>query len=141
MASMSNYLEQKVLESVLNGAAFPTLTNIWIGLALTTAFTDAAYTTEISGGGYARVQLTGAFTVADAGGGQWIGGNTSGITFSVATGDWSGPGYTNPVVGWGLFDAATVGNLLIHDVLDTDLYVYSGAVVFFNPDTLQVEAQ
>lgn len=139
MSAMSDYLEEAFLKSLLNAIAFPSLPSLWLGLALATPFTDSSYASEVSGGGYSRQQLTAAFTIADAGGGQWQGQNTAAISIE-ATGDWGSPP-TDKVEGCGLFDASSGGNLLAHGALVTPLPVYAGNIVYFAPSALTVEAQ
>lgn len=135
MSAMSDYLEEVALNCLLNGAAWPSLPSVWLGLAVGSVFTDSSYASEASGGGYARKQLTAAFTTADAGGGQWQSKNTAGIAFVEATGAWG------EIVGWGLFDAASAGNLLVHGAWDTSRQVYTGNTFYIEPDGLVIEAQ
>ena len=130
---MSDYLKQVVLNCLLNGAAWPSLPSVWLGLAVDSAFTDSSYASEATGGGYARKQLTAAFTVADAGGGQWQAKNTAGIAFVEATGAWG------LIVGWGFFDANVAGNLLPHGAWDTPRQVYIGNIFYVEPGELTIE--
>jgi len=110
MAS-SDYLEQKILETVLNNAAFPTITATFVAL-FTTATNDAGGGTEVTdAGAYARVD-TGTFTsmtgITD---GQTE--NSAEIAFSQATASWG------TVTHIGLYDSGThgAGNLLYHGAL------------------------
>ena len=59
--SFSDYLEDKLLNHVFAGASYTAPTTIYVGLH-TTANTDAAAGTELSGNGYARQTV--AFTVS-----------------------------------------------------------------------------
>ena len=108
----SDYLEQKVLETVLNNVAFPTWTNSYVAL-YTVATNDAGGGTEVSGVNYARVDC-GAFTsmtgITD---GQTE--NSAEIAFAQA-----GAGGWGLLVGIGIWDAETGGNLLYHGTLGTD---------------------
>lgn len=99
MASKSDYLENKVLDHVLRNTALTSPTTVYVGLH-TVAPTDSTGGTEVSGGSYARQSV--AFDAASGG----ATANTSLITFPTATASWG------TVVGFGIFDAETAGNLL-----------------------------
>ena len=99
MAHMTNYLEAKVHDHVLGITAFPMPTGMHLAL-FTAAPTEAGGGTEVTGGGYARKAI--AFAAGAAG------ANSTAVSF-VATGAPFGT-----IVAWGLFDAATLGNLLIY---------------------------
>lgn len=135
MSAMSDYLEETFLKAVLNGVAFPSLPSIWVGLALTTAFTDSSFASEASGADYARVQMTAGWTITDIGSGQWQGKNTNPIVFPPANGDYSGP-----VVGWGLFSASSGDYMLIHSSC-TSKVIVSGNTVYIEAGALIVEAR
>ena len=79
--SFSDYLEDKLLNHVFAGASYTAPTTIYVGLH-TTANTDAAAGTELSGNGYARQTV--AFTVS--GTNPTEADNDSAIEFPVATG-------------------------------------------------------
>lgn len=128
MSAMSDYLEEAFLNWLLGGT-------VYLGLAISTPFTDSAYASEASGGSYARATLASAFTVADAGGGQWQASNAAGVSFVEASGDWG------EVVGWGIFDAAVAGNLLAHGSVDTPRTIYSGNTAHIEAGSLVFEAQ
>ncbi len=99
MASKSDYLENKILEHVLKNTSMTSPTTVYVGL-MTTAPTDAAPGTEVSGSNYARK----AITFAAASGGS-IAQNAD-VLFDVASGSWG------TIVGYGIFDALTTGNML-----------------------------
>jgi hypothetical protein len=112
--SKSDFLELELLDHVLGGAAmaYTAPTNIHVAL-FTVAPTDSGGGTEVTGGSYARVQVTNNatnFPAASAGLKQ----NGTAITFAQATADWG------TVVAFGLFDASTSGNLLYWGWLGTD---------------------
>jgi hypothetical protein len=57
MSAMSDYLENKLIDYVFRGQTYTPPGNTWIGL-LTTGTSDAnTGQVEVSGGGYARVQV------------------------------------------------------------------------------------
>ena len=122
---MSDYLEETTLDGVFNDGTVPTVLLPYVGLALNTAFTDSSYASEASGGGYTRVAVWvvayGMWEVSESSG-VWTAKNKQAIPFPVATAD-----YANDIVGWGIFDAPSAGNLLFHGtttsktVLETDM--------------------
>jgi hypothetical protein len=107
MAGFSDYYESKVLDHMLRGTAFTPPSTVYVAL-FTAAPTDAGGGTEVSGGGYARQSV--AFGAPSGTAPTQI-ANSADVTFPVATASWG------TVVAFGLFDAATAGNLLAWDNL------------------------
>jgi hypothetical protein len=107
--SKSDYLEAQILNHVLGGTTFTKPATVHVAL-YTTAPTDAGGGTEVTGGAYARVAVTNNATNFPAATGTSPTTKTNGtaITFPQATANWG------TVVGWGIRDAATAGNLLYH---------------------------
>jgi hypothetical protein len=106
MAEMSNYLENALINVTLRATAYTAPTNVYVGL-FTSDPTDAGSGTEVSGGSYARQEVT--FSSPSNG----VTSNSADIIFDQATADWG-------IVGWiGIFDALTTGNLLYHTDLNT----------------------
>ena len=101
--SFSDYLEDKILNHVLCGATYTPPSTVYVGLH-TSANTDAAAGTELSGNGYARQTIT--FTVT--GTNPTEADNDDAIEFPVATADWGTVSHA------GVYDALTGGNLLCH---------------------------
>jgi hypothetical protein len=99
--SKTDYAENKVLDHMTGKAAWGAVT-AYVGL-FTAAPSDAGGGTEVSGGGYARKATAAADWNAAAVGSTT---NANAITFATPTGSWG------TVTHWGLFDAATAGNLL-----------------------------
>ena len=60
--------------------------------------------------------------------------NTNNIEFTAATGSWG------TVTHWGLFDASTSGNLLIHGALGTSKTIGSGDILRISAGELDVTA-
>lgn len=118
----SNFLEDAILNHVLRGVAFPTLTSTHIGL-FTAAPSDAGGGTEVTGGSYARVTVTRTTAdwaaPADNAGAQRT-SNSAAITFPVPSANWG------VITHFGIFDAATAGNLLYHGALTTPKTVNNG---------------
>ena len=121
--SKSNLLEDGVLNHVFRAVAFPTLgVAVHVGL-LTAAPTDAGGGTEVTGGAYARVAVTRATTTfaapVDNAGSQRT-SNSAAVTFPTPTAAWG------TVTHFGIYDAATVGNLLYWGTLGTSRTIASG---------------
>lgn len=115
MSALSDYLESAWLNMLAQGQAF-SAPETHVAL-FTAAPSDSGGGTEVSGGGYARMQVNqdGATspywnTPVDDGGPQLIDNNGE-IAFPQATGDWG------EVVAIAIFDAATGGNMLYHGTL------------------------
>ena len=115
----SNYLNNKFLNMIFNGAAFTPPTTLYCGL-FTAAPTDAGGGTEVSGGAYARVAVTPNSTNFPVTSTQSI-SNAIPITFPTATANWG------TVVAAAFFDAATGGNMLYWGPLSVNQTINSGS--------------
>lgn len=104
MGALSDYLENKLLEHSMGKTAYTMPSGVYLGL-FTTAPTDAAPGTEVTGGAYARQKVT--FGNAAAGSIS----NSADVTFPKATANWG------TITHAALFDAATAGNMLWHGAL------------------------
>ena len=123
--SMTDYLETALINHVFRATAFTAPTTLYIRLN-TTACSDSASGTEVSGGSYARAAVTsgtGTWNAVSAGNGTTA--NTSAITFAT------------PSAGWGtvshveIMDAASAGNSLVCVALGTSKTINSGDTVTF----------
>lgn len=115
MAALSNYLENALLNAVLNNTSYTSPTTTYVGL-FTSDPTDAGSGTEVSGNSYARV----AASFGNASQGNCT--NDADITFAQATGNWG------TVTHFGLYDASTSGNLLFHGALTSSKAIESGDI-------------
>ena len=106
MAEFSNYLEDKLLDHVLNNVAYTSPTTTFVAL-----FTDnpgeGNTGTEVSGGSYARQVLS----VGAASSGVCT--SDADVTFPQCTATWG------TVTHIGIYDALTTGNLLMYTPLTT----------------------
>tara|TARA_B110000495_G_C22457566_1_gene285150 strand:+ start:103 stop:489 length:387 start_codon:yes stop_codon:yes gene_type:complete len=126
MAEMSDYLEVKLLNLTLNGAAFTAVNDPYVSLH-TADPTDAGTGAEVTGGSYARTAAS--FSTATVG----VVATDADVTFPTATATWG-------VVGWiGLWDAASGGNMLYHTALDTSKTIDSGDIFKITTGNLTVE--
>lgn len=118
MAGKSDYLENKILDHVLRNTAYTSPTTVYMGL-FTAAPTDAGGGTEVSTNNYARTAIT--FSAAASGAIT----NSADVTFPTPSGSWGA------CTHFGIFDAATVGNLLYWGALAQTETPLSGNVVKF----------
>lgn len=119
MAAMSDYLEAQVLNVIFRTQVAWKPAAIYFAL-FTAAPSDSGGGTEVTGGSYARTQVTQADANWNAPTTGGLTDNVNAITFPTATASWG------TVTHVGIFDASTAGNLLFHGalasskVVDTD---------------------
>ena len=116
MSAMSDYLENEILDPILGTGAYTMPSTVYVGLS-TGSFNDDNSGTELSGSGYARQSI--AFNAASNG----TADNSGAVDFPAATGSWG------TVSHFGLFDASTSGNLLIHGALTASKTVATGDIL------------
>lgn len=116
MSAMSDYLENKVLDHVLGTTAYTMPSTVYLGLS-TASFNDDNSGTELTGNNYSRITVS--FSTAASG----TTSNDSTLEFSAATGSWG------TVSHWGVFDASSAGNLLIHGAFTASKAIASGDIV------------
>lgn len=118
MAGFSDYLENKLLDHAFGGGDFTRPATVYLAL-FTAAPSDAGGGTEVSGNAYARVAVTNNATnfPAASGGAK---ANGTAITFPQATGSWG------TVTHFGIFDAASAGNLLGWNALTASKTIDAG---------------
>jgi len=127
---MSDYLENKLIDHIFRGVSFTAPTGLHVAL-FTGAPSDSGGGTEVTGGSYARAALApsttnwastgGATTTTNPSAGT--GGatsNNSAITFPAPTANWGN------VTHFGVFDASSGGNLLVHGALTASKTVNNG---------------
>ncbi len=130
MSAMSDYLENKLVDHIFRAQSFSAPATLYVAL-FTAAPSDSGGGTEVSGGSYARVAVTSSLanwagtqsagsTVASSGtGGQTS--NNAAITFPAPSGaNWG------TVTHFGIFDAASSGNLLFHGALTASKTINDG---------------
>lgn len=127
--SKSNYLETAVLEHFIGGSATSSPSNVYLAI-LSAASTDSV--TEIAGSNYSATDANGSVSSGSrpeivfgtASSGQ-IQGPTSDIEYNNS----SGTGFT--VTGFGVYDAATSGNLLYWGALSSSKTIANGDTIRF----------
>ena len=126
--SMTDYLENKIVDWLIRGQTFTPPANLFISLH-TAACSDSSTGTEVSGGSYARVAVTSGTTnwANTQNSGTGVSSGTNGttqnltaITFPAPTASWG------TVTHFGVFDASTAGNMLVCQVLTTSKTVNNG---------------
>lgn len=127
MSAMSNYLENKFLDHILGTTAYTMPTTVYVGLA-TASFGEDNSGTELSGSGYARQSAT--FNSAASG----TTDNSAAIEFPAATASWG------DVSHFGIFDASTGGNLLIHGSFSSTKTISQGDILKINAGDLDISA-
>lgn len=116
MTGYSDYSAQNSLNYIVGKTAIPALPTAYVALFTAVGSDAGTGFTEVTGGSYARVATSGATWNAASGSAPSSITNASAITFPTATADWTGAG-ASPVIAFGLYDAATLGNLLAWDYL------------------------
>jgi hypothetical protein len=116
MSALSDYLENEILDHILGTGAYTMPTNVYVGLS-TGSFNDDNSGTELSGSGYTR--KVASFGAASSG----TASNDAAIEFPAATGSWG------TVSHFGIFDASSSGNLLIHGALTSSKVIESGDIL------------
>jgi len=128
MAAMTDFLENKIIDWLLRGQAYTPPATAYIGL-LTAAPSDSAAGTEVTGGSYARVAVTSNATNwnstdgdndAASSGADGTTENDVVVTFPAPSANWGS------VTHFGIYDAATSGNLLIYAALTTAKTINNG---------------
>lgn len=120
MSKMSDYLEVQLRAHIFRTASFTKPTVLAVSLHTADPLDDASGT-EVSGGSYARVQrdpLDANWTAASATAG--LTDNAAALTFPAPTANWG------VVTHFGIWDATTAGNLLIHGALTTPKTINNG---------------
>lgn len=134
MAAFSDYYEAQILNDMFRTTARTRPAAIWIAL-YTAAPSDSGGGTEVTGGSYARVQVTQAdanWNAPGAGAGAALIDNVNAITFATATANWG------TITHVGIFDASTAGNLLMWGALTASKVVNSGDTFRFAAGDLDI---
>ena len=125
MAEFTNYLENKLLDHVLNNTSFTSPTTVYVGL-FTAAPTDTTAGTEVSGGSYAR-QVLSVSTASEG-----VVTSDADVNFPQATGNWG------TIVALGIHDALSSGNLLMYTDLTTSKTIETGDILKVSSGSLTV---
>ena len=136
MAGFTNYLEQKIADHWFGATTYTPPATVYVGLYTTLPDDSGVGGAEPVGSGYARVSVTNNSTNwRNASHGGTTGSrkyNATTITFPAATAAWG------VIAGYGIFDAASGGNLLAFNAISPTLDVASGSIVKFDPDAIAI---
>jgi hypothetical protein len=122
MSATSDYLEGKIIDHLFRTGTLAKPAALYFALFIA-APSDAGGGTEVSGGGYARVAVppTDAnFAAASLSGGVTVTSNSGAITYPAPNASWG------TVTHFGVFDAASAGNLLFHAALTASKVIANG---------------
>lgn len=129
MTAKTNYLENKIIDWLFRGQPFTPPSTLHFAL-FTAAPGETGGGTEVTGGSYARVAVAaslnnfagtqGAGTTVASSGTNGTTSNNGAITFPAPTANWG------QVVGMGVFDAASGGNLLVYAALTQPKTINNG---------------
>lgn len=141
MSAMSDYLENKLIDQLFRGQAAPTTTNLYVAL-LTAAPSDSGGGTEVTGNNYSRVTVAsslanwagtqGAGTTTASTGTGGVTSNNGAITFPTPSGTWG------TVTHFGIYDAASAGNLLFYGTLTIAKTINQSDTVTFPAGSLTI---
>lgn len=141
MAALSDYLENKLIDHLLRATPYTAPSKTYVAL-LTAVLDDTGGGTEVSGDGYARVEITsgtGAWT-ATQGGTSGASSGTGGMTTNASTISFPTPSASwGTVTHFGLYDAATGGNLLLYGALTSSKVINEGDSVSFAAGALSFQ--
>lgn len=108
----SQYLSDEVLNWLKGTAFVGAPANTYVALFTTMPVYAGTGAVEVSGGAYARVAIAAAgWSVISSGANGDQVDNTAAVTFPTPTASWG------TVLGFGIYDALTAGNLLYFDTL------------------------
>jgi hypothetical protein len=125
MAEFTDFLENKLLDHVLNNTSYTSPTTVFVGLFTATP-TDTTSGTEVTGGSYVRQTLS--VSTASEG----VVTSDADITFPQCTADWG------TVVALGIHDAVSSGNLLMYTDLTTSKTIETGDILKVSTGDLTV---
>jgi hypothetical protein len=141
MANMSDYLEDLVIKWLARNTDMPGAPNsIFLSLH-TAAPSEAAGSNEVTGGAYARLEVTTG--TAGSGAGSGFDAPTGGATANSATLTWPTASGANwgTITHVGAFDASTAGNFLFWAALTSSKVVNDGDVFEITAGNLDIAAQ
>ena len=141
MSAMSDYLENALVDQLFRGQSAPATSTLYVGL-LTAAPSDSGGGTEVSGNSYARVSVAsslanwagtqGAGTTVASSGTSGQTSNNNAVTFPTPSGTWG------TVTHFGIWDAASAGNLLFYGTLTIAKTINQADTVTFPAGSLSI---
>lgn len=143
MASMSNYLENKLVDFLFRGGSYTSPSTLYFALCTSTPSDASTGSTisEVSGGNYTRQSLV-------AGTGNWYstqGDNsatstgTNGTTSNSTSIAWNSVTWTGTVTSVAICDASSAGNMLFYSALNSNKTLASGDSISFAVSGLSIQ--
>jgi hypothetical protein len=132
MSAMSDYLEGQLIAHIFRTSSFTKPTTLAVGL-FTAAPSDSGGGTEVTGNNYSRATLNpldANWAAPSSGNGQTS--NSGVITFATPSGTWG------TVTHFGIFDAASAGNLLFYGSLTISKTINQSDTVSFPANSLTI---
>lgn len=136
--SKSDYLENAVLNHFLKGTSTSAPTNVYLGI-LSAVSTGADTQTEIAQSNYTATDGDGAVTAGNRpkiAFGTVSSGSVDGPTSNIEFENSSGSSFT--VVGFGIWDAATSGNLLYYGTISSKTIENGDTIRFESTDAISI---
>jgi len=127
MGSISDHLENELLDHVCQVGAYTPAATVYVALSTADPTDDATGLSEPVGNGYARE----AITFAAAASRKVV--QSGDITFTTATGAWG------TITHYAIMDALTAGNMLAHGAFATSKAIVSGNTPKIASGEIQVE--
>lgn len=135
MASMSNYLENKLIDLLLRGQSFTPPSTLYFALCTTTPTDTSTGSTisEVSGGNYSRQSLTCSTTsfLSTQGNTSTPSSGTGGTSSNNATISWNAVTWTATITSIAICDASSGGNMLWYAALSSNKTINSGDSLSF----------
>ncbi|OOV05765.1 phage tail fiber protein [Rhodoferax fermentans] len=140
--ALSDYLENKLVDHVFRAQAYTAPTTVYVAL-FTSACSDSAIGTEVSGGSYARPGL--ATSLVNWAGTQAAASTTASSGTSGTTSNNAAITFATPSAGWGtvthigLMDSVSSGNMLVCTALSIGKTINTGDTVSFPAASLTIQ--
>ena len=109
MANLTLYAQKKMLDHTIAAASYTMPVAVYLALLTASPGETGSLSAEVSGGDYARVELTSKMVATVLGTG--IAANSAAITFPVPTAGWGA------ITHFAVVDASSAGNVLIYGPL------------------------
>jgi hypothetical protein len=137
MSAATNFLENLLLNATFRSTAAYKPAAIYVGLLTAVTDAEAGTVTEVSGGSYARQQITqadGSWNAPTNSGGAQMISNVAAVNFPTATANWG------TITHVGIYDAASSGNLLMVLALSTSKTINTSDTFTIPASQLQITA-
>ena len=121
------YFLNLIAGSVMHSPSMTLPSNYFVALSTTVPAQDGTGFTEVTGGAYARGSMGTGSAPSDG-----VVSNSADVEFHECTADWG------TVKAFGIYDAATGGNLLMYDKVTPNQSVVTGNQVRFKPSALKL---